>query len=229
MRLVDAASMPLTHDTSLARCSSRDPRRLCSAIGIRANLSRREVALPCSGAFATFRQRVRFVRRPLLGSRGRRRNWGSGYRAKITLTSSRSTPTTGWTVGVSLDGSQMTGAELSSVSPRPPTSGPVTITNLSWNAAVSSSSSVSFGFNGSGSGRPTVTSVTYTGGGGTGGTGGTSGSGGTGGSTGATGGSGGSGATGGSSSGTNPFAGTTLYVDNDLQACRSSSTAARAI
>jgi hypothetical protein len=112
MRLVDAASMPLTHDTSLARCSSRDPRRLCSAIGIRANLSRREVALPCSGAFATFRQRVRFVRRPLLGSRGRRRNWGSGYRAKITLTSSSSTPTTGWTVGVSLDGGDFTAINL---------------------------------------------------------------------------------------------------------------------
>jgi endoglucanase len=130
-------------------------------------------------------------------------DWGSGYRAKITLTSSSSTPTTGWTVGVSLNGSQMTSADLSSVSPRPPTSGPVTITNLSWNAAVSSSSSVSFGFNGSGSGRPTVTSITYTGGTGTGGTGGTgtggtSGSGGTGGSTGASGGSGGSGAIGGS-------------------------------
>lgn len=192
-------------------------------------------------------------------------DWGSGYRAKIALTSTSSTPTTGWTVGVNLNGSQMTSSDLSSVSPAPPTSGPVTIKNLSWNAAVSSTSSVSFGFNGSGNGRPTVTSVTYTGGGGSGGTGGTgatggtggtagkggtggaggttggtggsSGSGGTGGS-GATGGSGGSGAiggssgsggSGGSSNGTNPFAGTTLYVDSNLQACRSSSTAARAI
>lgn len=186
-------------------------------------------------------------------------DWGSGYRAKITLTSSSSTPTTGWTVVVDLNGSQMTSSDLGSTSPRPTTSGPVTITNLSWNAAVSSSSSVTFGFNGSGSGRPTVTSVTYTGGGSSngtggagatggtggssgkagtggtaGGTGGSSGKGGTGGTgaTGGTGGSGGSGAmggSGGSSNGTNPFAATTLYVDNDLQACRSSSTAARAI
>jgi hypothetical protein len=68
-------------------------------------------------------------------------DWGSGYRARITLTSTSSTPTTGWSVVVALNGSQLTGADISTVSPAPPTTGPVTFRNADWNGRVSSTQS----------------------------------------------------------------------------------------
>src|SRR5690554_4222386 len=97
-------------------------------------------------------------------------DWGSGYRARVNLTSTARNPSTSWTVVINLNGSTLAGCDLSTCTV---SGGQLTVRSLDWNRAVSSSQSQSFGFNGNGSsGRPTIVSVTQSGAsGGSGGTG----------------------------------------------------------
>jgi len=107
-------------------------------------------------------------------------DWGTGYCANVTVSNAGSSPTTSWTVVINLN--QATVSSLWSASQT--TSGStLTVTPLSYNAAIAPGSSVSFGYcaNASGSNyHPTITSVSGIGnGGGTTGTGGTVATGGT--------------------------------------------------
>src|SRR6185312_15494041 len=106
-------------------------------------------------------------------------DWGTGYCANVTVSNAGSSPTTSWTVVINLN--QATVSSLWSASQT--TSGStLTVTPLSYNAAIAPGSSVSFGYcaNASGSNyHPTITSVSGTGTGGTVATGGTRATGGT--------------------------------------------------
>src|SRR6185295_5524339 len=87
-------------------------------------------------------------------------DWGGGYTAELRM-SNTGAPTTAWTTVVQLGGSSLSNAWNASATP----SGDVlTASNLSYNAAIPSATTAVWGFQGTGSGRPSLTSISFTGG-----------------------------------------------------------------
>jgi hypothetical protein len=87
-------------------------------------------------------------------------DWGSGYTAELRM-SNTGAPTTAWTTVVQLGGSTLSNAWNASATP----SGDVlTASNLSYNAAIPSTTTMVWGFQGNGTGRPSLTSISFTGG-----------------------------------------------------------------
>lgn len=125
-------------------------------------------------------------------------DWGSGYCANVTVSNAGTSATTSWTIVINLN--QATVSSLWSAN-KTVSGSMLTVTPLSYNAAIGAGSSAGFGYCASASGsndHPTIASVSATGNGGaTPGTGGTVATGGTVGSGGtrATGGSTGTGGT----------------------------------
>jgi endo-1,4-beta-xylanase len=108
-------------------------------------------------------------------------DWTAGYCASVSVTNGGPTPTTSWQVGINLN--QSTASQLwsatSAITGTSITAGP-----QSWNAAIPPGGTVTFGFCATATGtnyRPTLTSVSGSGNGGTSGSGGASGGAGSGG------------------------------------------------
>jgi hypothetical protein len=86
-------------------------------------------------------------------------DWGSGYTAELRM-SNTGAPTTAWTTVVRLGGSSLGNAWNASVTP---SGDDLTAKNLAFNAAIPATTTTVWGFQGAGSGRPTLTSLTFTG------------------------------------------------------------------
>jgi hypothetical protein len=87
-------------------------------------------------------------------------DWGSGYSAELRM-SNTGAATTGWTTVVTLGGSALSSAWNVSTQL---TGDSLAATNLSYNAAIPSTTTAVWGFNGNGTGRPSLTSITIGGG-----------------------------------------------------------------
>ncbi len=126
-------------------------------------------------------------------------DWGAGYCANVTLTNTGTSAITTWQVVINLN-QATAGAPWSATATS--SGGQMTNGPLSWNAAIAPGGTTSYGFCATATGtnyKPTLVSVTATGGGATTGAGGTTGAAGT---TGAGGKAGSGGASGGASGGT---------------------------
>ena len=102
---------------------------------------------------------------------GMQSDWGAGFCANVTVNNSGSSPSTGWTVVIDLQGATVTSSWSASYASN---NGVLTVTPLSWNANIPANGSTSVGFcaNASGTARPVIISSSVDGGGaGTGGTG----------------------------------------------------------
>jgi len=86
-------------------------------------------------------------------------DWGSGYTAEIRM-SNTGAPTTAWTTVVRMGGGSLGNAWNASVTP---SGDDLTATNLSFNAAIPATTTMIWGFQGVGTGRPTLTSLSFTG------------------------------------------------------------------
>ncbi|MFI9530367.1 PQQ-dependent sugar dehydrogenase [Micromonospora rosaria] len=88
--------------------------------------------------------------------------WGTGFTATVTLTSTGPTPVSGWTVGWTYAGNQRVGSGWNAEFSQQGTA--VTARNVPWNAAIAPGGTVSFGFLGSHSGaNPAPTAFTLNG------------------------------------------------------------------
>lgn len=88
-------------------------------------------------------------------------DWGAGYCAAVTLTNGGTAAVTGWTVVLDSGGSTISQV-WNATSTQSGTQ--LTMKPLSWNASIAPAGSVGFGFCGTGSGRPSLGSLTVTGG-----------------------------------------------------------------
>jgi hypothetical protein len=98
-------------------------------------------------------------------------DWGAGFCANVTVNNPGSSPSTGWTVVIDLEGATVTSSWSANYANN---NGVLTVTPLSWNANIPANGSTSVGFcaNASGTARPVIISSSVDGGGaGTGGTG----------------------------------------------------------
>lgn len=89
-------------------------------------------------------------------------DWGSGYCATVSLANESSTDVTDWAVVKDLGGSTVNNLWSGRYTQN---AGSVTVEPESYNALIRPDGTVSYGFCASGSGRPTITSISITGGG----------------------------------------------------------------
>jgi cellulase/cellobiase CelA1 len=87
-------------------------------------------------------------------------SWSTGFQLGFTVTSSGTTPTTGWTVGYSWPGSQTISQIWSATETQTGTA--VTVTNLSYDGALQPTGSTTFGLLGNGAVPGTLPSLTCT-------------------------------------------------------------------
>ncbi len=88
-------------------------------------------------------------------------DWGSGYCAGVTLSNGSTAPVTSWSVVIQLNStlSNLWSASYAQSGTQ------LTATPMSWNASIPPGAAINFGFCGTGAGRPTLSSLTVTGGG----------------------------------------------------------------
>src|SRR5512132_1891567 len=100
-------------------------------------------------------------------------DWGGGYCAAVTLTNTSSAPVTTWQAVLNTNGSTISQIWNGSYTQ---TGTSLTVNPVAYNAAIAPAGTASFGFCGNGAGRPSIVSLTVSGGstGGAGGAPGTS-------------------------------------------------------
>jgi hypothetical protein len=91
-------------------------------------------------------------------------DWGAGYCANVVLANGGTAPVTGWTLTAALNQSTVSSVWSATYTQ---SGGVITLTPLDWNASIAPGASVSFGFCGTATGtnyRPTLSTLSVTGG-----------------------------------------------------------------